>query len=374
MKIVFIGGRDIRSIGGIENYMLNLASQLVKMGHSPIVFCESDKNDEITINGFKVFLVKGPKNPLICKPYVSFIATIKSTFFFKNVDLIHYNAWPPSLWCFIPRIRGICSLMQGHGLEWQRSKYSPFQQKIMKFMEFVTAHINKNLIMCSEDQSKYFASHYNRKAFTIPTAINLPLTDSTSMAHEQYLSKYGVVSKGYFIYMARLVQDKNPHYLIKAFNQIKNCNYKLLICGDNPADKNFVRYLQVLATDNPSIIFAGAVYGEEKNVLMKNAYAFCIPSTIEGLSISLLEAMSLRIPIIASNISANREVLDAKCAIWVKPEDINSLADGLKVAINNHRYLNEMIEPNYEKVRQKYTWDNVACKYISYVNKITKNA
>ena len=44
MKIAFIGGRDIHKLGGIENYMYNLATELVKLGHplevgSCVKFC-----------------------------------------------------------------------------------------------------------------------------------------------------------------------------------------------------------------------------------------------------------------------------------------------------------------------------------------------
>ena len=54
MKIVFIGGRDIHKLGGIESYMYNLCTELVKMGHEPLVFCESDRNETEQINGFTV--------------------------------------------------------------------------------------------------------------------------------------------------------------------------------------------------------------------------------------------------------------------------------------------------------------------------------
>ena len=54
MKIVFIGGRDIHLIGGIESYMYNLASTLVRFGHHPIVFCESNRNMIRFENGIKV--------------------------------------------------------------------------------------------------------------------------------------------------------------------------------------------------------------------------------------------------------------------------------------------------------------------------------
>lgn len=174
MKIVFIGGRDIHILGGIENYMLNLATQLVKLGHEPIVYCESNRNETEWVNGFKVIHQKSIKSIFLCKPLLGLKATIKTIRHEKNVSIIHYNAWPPSLWCWIPRLFGIKTLMQGHGLEWQRSKYSPKQQKIMKMMEKITAYMNQHLIMCSEAQTKYFKKTYNKNAVTIPTAINLP--------------------------------------------------------------------------------------------------------------------------------------------------------------------------------------------------------
>ena len=50
MKIAFIGGRDIHKLGGIENYMYNLATELVKLGHEPVVYCESDRNEKELVN------------------------------------------------------------------------------------------------------------------------------------------------------------------------------------------------------------------------------------------------------------------------------------------------------------------------------------
>mgnify|MGYP000074289323 len=138
MKIVFIGGRDIHLIGGIESYMYNLASTLVRFGHHPIVFCESNRNMIRFENGIKVVYQKGPRSNLICKPLLGLIATVRALVTERHISVIHYNAWPPSLACWIPRLFGVRSLMQGHGLEWQRTKYSGRQQKIMKLMECVT--------------------------------------------------------------------------------------------------------------------------------------------------------------------------------------------------------------------------------------------
>ena len=364
MKIAFIGGRDIHKLGGIENYMYNLATQLVKMGHEPIVFCESDHNGEEWLNGFRVIHQKSIKNGFLCKPWLGLKATIKVIFKIKNVNAIHYNAWPPSLASPLASIFGIKSLMQGHGLEWQRSKYSPKQQKILKFMEWFTAHLNRHLIMCSEDQCKYFKEHYNRYAETIPTAINLPPELSNN---KEILKKFNLEEHKYFLFLARLVQDKNPDYLIRAFKLAKTNGYKLVIAGNNPSDPQYVDYLHQLGQGKPDIIFTDAVYGEDKNSLLKYAFAFCIPSTIEGLSISLLEAMSYKLPIIASDIPSNREVLEDGKAIWVKPENETDLIEAFQESINKKYDWINITEYNYQKVMNNYTWEKVAAQYIAYL-------
>lgn len=367
MKIIFIGCRDINLLGGIEAYMKNLTTELVKLGHQPIIYCESNRNATETHNGVKVIHRTGFKNILLCKPWVSLKATIHALMKEKNISIIHYNAWPPSLWSFIPRIFGIKSLMQGHGLEWQRSKYSPRQQKILKFMEKVTAHTNQHLIMCSEGQSIYFKEKYNKTATTIPTAVHLPNRQVNNEA--EILKMYGLEAKKYFLFMARLVQDKNPDYLIKGFKDSKHGDMKLVIAGSNDADKNYVEKLHQLANGDNNIIFTGAIYGNEKDAILRNAYAFCIPSTIEGLSIVLLEAMSYKLPVIASDIEANRELL-GNDAVWVKPENVEDISNAIEFSIKNVERIKEYKNVNYNKVVESYTWDKVTQKYLKYLNSI----
>lgn len=369
MKIVFIGGRDIHILGGIESYMLNLATQLVKMEHEPIVFCESDHNGEEFVNGFRVIHQKGFNSNLICKPWLGLKATLKTIRHIHDADIIHYNAWPPSLWSPIARLCGIKSLMQGHGLEWQRIKYSPTQQRIMKFMEWLTAHLNRNLIMCSEDQCRYFKKHYNREATAIPTAIYLPDNNS---GDTDILSRFNLSPKGYFLFLARLVQDKNPDYLIEGFKKATRSGKKLVIAGNNPADATYVEKLHNMAKGYPDVIFTDAVYGADKETLLRNAFAFCIPSTIEGLSISLLEAMSYKLPVIASDIAANREVLTDEAALWVRPEKIEDITDVINRALSDTIAFQATAENNYNLVASTYTWPRVAEKYITYLKSITK--
>ncbi len=367
MKIAFIGGRDIHQLGGIENYMFNLSTQLVRKGHQAIVYCESDHNAVEEVEGVKVVYMKGPRSNLICKPWVSLKATIRTLVNEKDVDLIHYNAWPPSLWCWIPRLFGVPSLMEGHGLEWQRSKYSPRQQKVMRFMEKLTARMNQHLIMCSEAQVRYFKEKYGRDAVAMPTAVNLPGEAGPSSG---ILERLGLAPRKFFLFMGRLVQDKNPDYLIRAFIRARHEGFKLVIAGSNDAMPEYVNSLHELGRGHDNVVFSGAVYGAEKDELLRNAYVFCLPSTIEGLSIVLLEAMSYRLPVIASDIEANKEVLQDDKALWVRPENEKDLMEAIETSISSEAMLDSFVQYNYQLIVGKYTWDKLSDRYIDYVQSV----
>ena len=368
MKIAFIGGRDIHKLGGIENYMYNLATELVKLGHEPVVYCESDRNEKELVNGFCVIHQKSIGGRFLCKILLSYKATIGSIFSRQHFDVYHYNAWPPSLASWIPRLCGKIAILQGHGLEWKRTKYSPIQQRIMKFMEWVTAKMNNHLTMVSQEQSDYFSAHYGKHCTTISTATNLPKKPSKS----GILEKYGLLPKSYYLYMGRLVQDKNPDYLIKAFMQANLADKKLVIAGSNDVMPEYVQYLRELAKESKSIIFTGAVYDRDKDKLLEACLAFCIPSTIEGLSITLLEAMSHGRICIASDIPANKEAL-GDSGVWCKYEDVDDLASKIIFVATNYDKIAWQEYYNLKRIKERFIWRTVAEQYASYLHRIVAN-
>ena len=369
MKIVFIGGRDIHTTGGIENYVRNLASELVRLGHEPIVFCESQRNGEEMYCGFRVIHQKSPKSRFLCKPLLSLKAMWHTILHIKNVDIIHLNAWPPALWSPLGRLFGRACLLQGHGLEWCQSKYSPGQKKILQILEHYTAWATPNLIMCSDYQTQYFKKRYGYDAVTIPGAVILP---DDEQPKSNVLERFGLQSKRYFLLLARLTEVKNPHYLISAFKKASHAGYSLVIAGDNNAQPDFVNSLHQLAAGRDDIVFTGAVFGADKEVLLRNAFAFCIPSTSEGLAITLMEAMSRKVPVIASDIPANRELLEKANALWVMPESEADLVKAIELAVDSPEALYGPVENNYQRIANEYTWPSVAKKYVEHIKTITK--
>lgn len=369
MRIAFIGGRDIHKLGGIEAYTFNLCTELVKMGHEPIVFCESDRDDMEIVNGFKVFHQKSLDSKFLTKPYLGLRSVNFLLKEYPDINYYHFNHGGPALlgglWA---RLHNKTTLIQQHGIEWRRTKWTKFQRFLMKCLEaYSVKFCGKYSSSVSLEQVERTEKVYHKYCWYIPTAVNLP----TNIKDETALGRFGLQHEGYFLYLGRLVQDKNPDYLIKAFLASDVTDRKLVIAGSNDQDPEYVDYLKKIADGNVNVIFTGAVYGDDKETLMKHCAAFCIPSTIEGLAITLLEAMSYARICIASDIPANKEGLGEN-AIWVKAEDVETLKDAIQKVNDEFGTLILKGQQNFERIKEEFTWPRITRMYINMVNEIMK--
>lgn len=367
MKIAFIGGRDIHKLGGIEAYMYNLCSELVRMGHEPLVYCESDRDEVEKLNGFTVIHMKSFKSKYWIKPVLGFRAVKRTLKEHPEIDFYHFNHGGPAYFGGpLARMHGKITLMQLHGIEQRRTKWNRFERFLMGLMGvYMFNGCSKYFTSVSLEQKELTEKSWGKKCWYVPTAVNMDV----KISDESALDKYNITHEGYFLYLGRLVQDKNPDYLIKAFIAAGIKDRKLVIAGSNESMPDYVDYLKDLAKDNDNIVFTGAVYGDEKETLMKHCACFCIPSTIEGLAITLLEAMSYGRICIASDIPANKEGLGDN-AIWVKPEDVNTLVDAIKKVDIDFDSIKDSGVQNQKRVKDYFTWPKVARQYMEMVNEI----
>ncbi len=365
MKIAFIGGRTFHHADGIATFMYHLATELAKKGHEPIVFCEGEKNCETMLNGFKVIERKSFGSALLTKPLLGLRATLHCLFKEKNVQVFHYNTWAPALLAsHLPLLFGRKVILQSHGLEWKRTKYSAKKQALIKKVETYSAHVNKHWTMVSQEQTDYFAKHYGRKCTTITCAVKMPGEAQQSA----FLQRFGLKGNDYFLYMGRLVQDKNPDYLIKGFINAGLNGKKLVLCGGVDGDMKYDAYLRSI-TDSKDIIFTGPIFGADKDAAFRNCYAFCIPSTLEGLPMSLLEAMSYGKIAIASDIPACHEAL-GDSGIYVPYEDAAAISKAMKELVVNEDTYEWQKEANYHRAANVFSWENTTKKYLDYVRSI----
>lgn len=368
MKIAFIGGRTFMHPDGIATFMYNLATELVKNGHECIVYQESDHNGEELVNGFKVVHQKSTNSAAFNKMGLGVKSTFNAIFKQKGVDLVHYNCGGPayfaSMWA---KLFGKKVVLQLHGLEFNRTKYSPFWQKVSKLYFDSYCLMHKNITVCSSEQQQYLLDRLGKKSCVITGGVNLPREAKTS----DVLDRFGIKAKNYILYLGRLVQDKNPNYLIEGFMKSNYKDKQLVVCGNAAPGSPFENQLHELAKDCPNVIFTGSIFGDDKDVILRNAWAYCLPSTLEGLPISLLEGMSYGNVCIASDIPANKEAL-GNSGIWVRPENVEDITKRLNELYDNYDSIRWQGEANRIRVKQKFSWDKKCIEYCQFISNLDK--
>ncbi|MBR5781906.1 MAG: glycosyltransferase family 4 protein [Bacteroidales bacterium] len=366
MKIAFIGGRTFHHPDGIATFMFNLATELVSMGHEPVVYQESDHNGEEWVNGFKVVHQKSSKSAIYNKMGLGVKSTFNALFKQNGIDIIHYNCGGPAFFASIwARLFGKKVVLQLHGLEFKRTKYSPFWRFIAKVYFDLYCRMHKHITVCSTEQYEYLIERFGKSSTVITGAVNLPEV----VKDTDVLGRFGIKANNYVLFMGRLVQDKNPDCLIQGFINSNYNDKQLVICGCAAPGSNFENELHQLALGCPNIIFTGAIFGDDKDVIIHNAWAYCLPSTIEGLPISLLEAMSYGKICIASDIPANREAL-GESGIWVEKEISEDITNALNDLYDHYNKYEWQGNANLERVKSCFSWKNKAQQYEDFINKI----
>lgn len=363
MKIAMIGHKRIPSReGGVEIVVEELATRLVQQGHKVDVYNRKGKNiqdknadkEKRKLKEYKGINIKTiftiNKKGLDALIY-SFFATIRALF--GKYDVIHYHAEGPCSMIWIPHIFKIRTIATIHGLDWQRSKWGGFATKYLKFGEKMVAKYADEVIVLSKGVQKYFKDKYNRDTNFIPNGVNKPEIRQASIIKQ----KYGLEKDSYILFLARIVPEKGLHYLLDAFKEVKT-NKKLVISGGASHTNDYLDEIKEKASRDNRVIMTGFVQGQELEELFSNCYLYCLPSDVEGMPISLLEAMSYGCNCLVSDIEENVQVIQ-KLENTFKKANVNDLKEKLELYINKEfNYNND----NADHILKKYNWDNVVTK------------
>ena len=361
MKIVFISSRPLDDIGGIEAYMKNLTPRLVEKGHEVILYINGGWFQKSNYKGVTIIAVPSIKHKFITKILTGIVATIHSLLFNRKVDLYHYNANAAALTSFLPLIFKFIVVYQGHGFEWKRAKWSPFMRRMIQYLDDFVIHVNKNITMVSQEQSDYIKSRYNKDSYTIPSGVDI----NNKIYELNFLDECGLKSNEYILFLGRLVPEKKADVLIDAFIKLNNRDLKLVIAGSDENEKKYIQGLKDKSKVCENIIFLGSVFDDDKEALIQNCKMFCIPSELEGLPITLLEAMSYGKICVASNIEANKEAL-ADCGVYFDVNNSDDLVTMLSYTISQFDTIQSLGTMAKQRVEDHFTWDSIANQFDVY--------
>lgn len=363
MKVAMLGHKAIPSTkGGIETVLTALCPLLAERGVE--VTCYNRSSDSIDAaflpqvagNVYKGVRLK--KAPTVRKRGVSamvasFTAAIACAF--SRCDIVHFHAEGPCAAMFLPKLFGKKCVATVHGLDWQREKWGDsFSSKYIRFGEKMLARRADAVIVLSEAAKQYFKETYGRDTVLIPNGIRRPQPRPAAQIKE----RFGLKKDGYFCLVSRLTAEKGVHTLIEAYKQL-HTDKKLLICGETSDTDSYVAQLHAMAAGDERILFAGFVSGYLLSEVYSNAYAVCLPSTLEGMSLSLLEALSYGNAVICSDIPENTAVCGERALIF-KAGDAAALAAKMQYLSDTPAAVDALRDGTAEYICSRYSEEAVA--------------
>ncbi len=194
------------------------------------------------------------------------------------------------------------------------------------------------------------------KQIIIPNGINENIWKPFCKRNKKYdLIKKKLGDKRIFLYMGRIANEKNIEALLRSWRQIKKNNCKLVIVGDGPMKPTLENSFSDIS--NEKLIWWGAEIDLETRVaIMQVAEVFFLPSLVEGLSLSLLEAMSTGTACVATDAGADGEVLENGAGIVITTDNVTAqLKTLIPILIEHPSFTKNLGEKARERVLERYT-------------------
>lgn len=343
--------------GGIERHVEELAVRLAAMGHDVTCYVRSRYAEKglVSYQGVRIRRAWSlPTRALDTFTHVLF-ATLDAVR--RPADVIHYHGvgpatlgWIPRL--FRPRVRVVTTI---HALDRLNPKWGPFARFFLRYGEWAALWYAHATIAVSRSIVRYCRAAYGRVPAYIPNGAALK-----PYPGDDVLARWGLRKEGYILTVARLVRPKGIHHLVQAFDGFES-EKKLVIVGAGDPHSAYAEELRAMAEGNSAIVFTGFQDGRALDQLYANAYVYAHPSEAEGLSISILEAMSAGRTVLVSDIPENMESIDHSGLTFVNA-DPDDLRTKLRELLNHPEIVEERGKRARSWVHAAYDWDAITRK------------
>ncbi len=347
--------------GGVEIVVEELSVRMVQKGHQVTLYNRRGKHvsgREFDAPQYKNY--KGIRLKTVPTIDVKGIAAMSSSFFaairaaFGKYDIVHFHAEGPCAMLWLPKLFGKKCIATIHGLDHQRGKWGRFAKAYIMLGEKCAAKLADEVIVLSENVKKYFKVTYNRDTTFIANGVTRPQLRTPDTINKDY----GLSKDGYILFLGRIVPEKGVHYLIEAFKNIQT-NKKLVIAGGASDSKDYFDLLKNAAKTDKRIVFTDFVTGRTLEELYSNAYLYVLPSDLEGMPLSLLEAMSYGNCCVVSDIPECTEVVEDHAIVFAK-SNTEALKECIQALINDKNKVIMYKNTAAAFVLEKYSWDEIA--------------
>lgn len=362
-------------VGGIPEHIHHLSVELRKRGHEVKILTsnfggttletlKSCPNEEYVFRVGRSLLIRSNKSFARLPIAWRIMNKVKKFFAQERFDIIHiHGSLAPTLPVIAIRQSRAVNVITFHSDHSKSKGYLIFRQLLLPYLRKLDGLIAVS--NAARDSSmRFFPGDYR----VIPNAVDINLFNPGVEPLPQFPK-----SRPKILFLGRFEPRKGLKYLLKALPYIKKAipDVLLIVVGAGLLGYAYKEYIAKEVEEN--IHFAGLIPNEARPRYYATGDVFCAPSIgFESFGIVLLEAMATGKPVVASDISGYRTIVeDGKQGYLVPPRDYEKLAQAIIQILKNPHLAKTMGEEGRKKALN-YSWQNIACQVEAYYQELLK--
>ncbi len=371
MKIAMLGVKAVPCPGGIATYAEQLGARLVNRGHEVTVYC---RPQYLNGDGRAVYLppYKGIERRLTPGLRGKYLDALTHTFtsvldsLRRDYDVIHVHGSAPAVMAPLLRLRPRRPVVVTiHSLDWQGDKWGPLATAAMRLGASIPVRLAHELTVVSRNLAAFYSEAFGRDPTCIPTGVGLP----EILPARQIERKWALKSGEYILFVGRLTPEKGLDCLLAAYQALETDKKLVLVGGTNFKD----RYVDDLREQaNGKVIFTGYLQGALLAELFSNAYLYVQPSTLEGMPLAVLEALSYGRCVLTSDIPGNREAL-GECGYTFRVGNVDDLREKLAMLLREQEMVAAQFELGIKHIRREHNWERTTDEFEKLYQRLVGN-
>jgi glycosyltransferase involved in cell wall biosynthesis len=354
LSVSQIGSRGIPGHrGGVERVIEAVAPRLAQKGCEVTVYCADwGEHRAESWKGVKLRYVASTRHKYFDTIGRSIIATFHEIF--GGSRIVHFHSSGSAPLALLARLTGKKTVVTVHGLDWQRRKWNIWGRMALQFGEWAAVRFPHRTVVVGPDLKTWLDNRYDADITYIPNGV-----EERRQKAPQKIRDAGLDRRNFVLFLARLTPEKQVHTLIDAWMGLDDKKgMTLAIAGPSWHSKDYADSLRRQAEADPTVRFLGEVDEQMLEELYSNCYAYVLPSEVEGMSLSLLDAMAFGACVICSDIAPNLAVV-GDSGMTFKVGDAKDLRKRLAEVMVGPERAERLREQARQRISDEFTWDRV---------------
>jgi glycosyltransferase involved in cell wall biosynthesis len=341
--------------------MEELSVRLLARGFKVTVYCRSHSTPrEMTKwRGVNLVVLPTVRTKYLDTPVHTFLSCLHAAQTGYDAALVVNSA--NALFVPLLGVGGIPTALNVDGIEKRRAKWGAFGRAVYAASERLACVVPDALVTDAEVIRRHYLERY--RAESVPIAYGV---DPYPPAKTEVLSRLGLESRQYFLYVSRFEPENNPHRMAEAYRSVGG-GLPLVMVGSAPYAGRFIAGFTQGA--DPRILFPGGIYGDGYRELLSHALAYVHATEVGGTHPALVEAMGYGNCILVNDTPENREVA-GEVGLWFRAAEPATLAERLEWVRGHPEEARALGRAAGERAARLFSWERVADQYADLLRRL----